>query len=144
MSQTTWLQSLFRPAVGSALAIATLGSTLLGAGSVEARQVVLNRVVVINSAPGFYGYPGVDPLLINTTTTPIGYPANQTCYYPCVTPHRPIGVGSGVVNGSVVNSTLVNPVVVNSPIYNSTLVNPVIIPRPLYHPGITGSFSISF
>jgi hypothetical protein len=143
MSQHSRLQRLPCSVLGSTLAIA-LGSTLLSPVPAEARQVVLNRVVVINSAPGLYGYSGVDPLLINTTTTPIGYPANQACYYPCVIPHNPIGVPSGIVNGSVVNSTLVNPVVVNSPIYNSTLVNPVIIPRPLYRPGIQGSFSISF
>jgi len=122
-----------------------LGSTLLSPTPAEARQVVLNQVVVINSAPGLiYGQPVVDPLLVNTMTTPIGYPSNQSCYYPCVIPHRPVGVNGGVVNGSVVNSTLVNPVVVNSSIYNSTLVNPVIIQRPLYRPGVRGSFSISF
>jgi len=158
MSQTTWLRPPLHLTLISALALATLGSSLLSAAPVAAGQkVTLRRVILFNQAPSYpntviYASPQLDPFLNPaiaspnfSSNSPTGYSnGGYGCFYSCITPYPTVGGGYNVINGGVVNSTLVNPVVVNSPIYNSTLVNPVIIQRPRYRPGITGSFSISF
>lgn len=141
-----------RIALLSTLTLAALSGSLLSSNPATARQVVLSRVIVVNQAPPstLYYQPQPQPIFFNPAIAspnfsngfPNGY--SYGCFHPCITPYPAVGGGHNVLNGSVVNSTLVNPVVVNSPIYNSTLVNPVIIQRPRYRPGIRGSFSISF
>lgn len=156
MSQHSRLQPPLQLTLISALALATLGGSVLSAAPVAAGQkVVLRRVILVNQAPS---YPNAviyaSPQFLSPTIappnfsniSPHGYSyGGYGCFHPCITPYPSVGGGGhNVINGSVVNSTLLNPVVVNSPIYNSTLVNPVIIQKPRYRPGIRGSFSISF
>nr|WP_290222006.1 hypothetical protein [Trichocoleus desertorum] len=156
MLQHSRLQSPLQLTLILAFALATTGSSLLSAAPVAAGQkVTIRRVILVNQAPHYpnaviYSPSQLDPLFLSPAIAPpnlsnsYGY-GGYGCFHPCIAPHPAVGGGGhNVLNGSVVNSTLVNPVVVNSPIYNSTLVNPVIIQRPRYRPGIRGSFSISF
>ncbi|HEY9751174.1 MAG TPA: hypothetical protein V6C63_20995 [Allocoleopsis sp.] len=157
MSQHSQLQPPLHLTLISTLALAAFGSSLLSAAPVAAGQkVTLRRVILVNQAPNavIYAAPQLDPLFLSPTIAAPNFSNGSAniysyggygCFHPCITPYPAVGgSGYGVINGGVVNSTLVNPVVVNSPIYNSTLVNPVIIQRPRYRPGVTGSFSISF
>ncbi|MBW4486694.1 MAG: hypothetical protein KME12_02770 [Trichocoleus desertorum ATA4-8-CV12] len=158
MSQRSRLQSPLQLTLILAVALATTGSSLLNAAPAAAGQkVTIRRVILLNQAPNYpnaviYAPSQVDSLFLSPAIAPPNFSNNygyggygsSGCFHPCITPYPAVGGGHNVINGSVVNSTLVNPLVLNSPIYNSTLVNPVIIQRPRYRPGIRGSFSISF
>ena len=68
-----------------------------------------------NADPSVYGSPILTPSPINS---PNGF--SSTTYY------------SHPVRRTVVNSTLINPVLVNPTIRDSTLINPVIVNEPEY------------
>ena len=155
MSHHSRLQFPVQLTLISALVLATLSSALLSAAPVAAGQkVTIRRVILAPSYPNavIYSPSQLDPLFLSPAIAPpnfsnsYGYGGygGYGCFHPCIAPYPSVGEGYNVINGSVVNSTLVNPLVLNSPIYNSTLVNPVIIQRQQYRPGIRGSFSISF
>lgn len=62
-------------------------------------------------------------------------PSYSVIYNPNHRVHSPVYAPyPGVVRGTIVDSTLINPVVINSPIIDSTLVNPVIIDSSGYDP----------
>ncbi|MBD1861738.1 MULTISPECIES: hypothetical protein [Trichocoleus] len=153
MSHSSQLQSAGQFSLISAFALVSIGGFLLSAIPVVAGQkVTIRRVILVNQAPNYVIYhpPQIDPLFLSPAIASPSFSnhygsVGYGCFHPCITPYPAVGgTNHNIVNGSVVNSTLVNPVVVNSPIYNSTLVNPVIIERPRYRPGVRGSFSISF
>jgi hypothetical protein len=159
MSHHSRLQSPSQLTLISALVLATLGSSLLSAAPVAAGQkVTIRRVILAPNYPNavIYSPSQLDPLFLSPAIASPNFPSfpngygyggygGYGCFHPCIAPYPAVGGGGyNVINGSVVDSTLVNPVVVNSPIYNSTLVNPVIIQKPRYRPGVRGSFSISF
>jgi|GEM_PF-4262461 len=86
-------------------------------------QSVYNQGIQQSPLPYIYGSPIPSPIPLNSGIAVTNSHGN---YYP--SPNYGVGIGVPVpVNGTIQNSTLINPTIVNSQIRDSVLVNPVIV-----------------